>query len=982
MLNDDEIKEILAALTKIEILLQNEDLKLERIQKEYMTVVMLQKEEKSIDTKPDKHSSMVKIPSTAPSQPLPYGTLRRAVSLKQTSSASIAQEYDLGPEQIEVYAPIEGYQEFNLEAKTHRKPGPSKRMLIHGAKNRANAQPISESMSELETSDIPLKILDVEKMTIATDSSGSENRRNTSDRSESGSDSDSLSEVIVVKPDATRRNSAKRRPSRKIRKMSLFGVPEFKPSPLSPIRATPDIKIEHVEFPFNMNVSKGKSLDKIRSDAIIQMETPESSLKILPALVEKDSSPPLNVKPVNEHKDQVVVSVADSDVEKPVHIQIRSLSLDSRTKGNSSQGESEMDSPGDSDMSGAIIANTSGILKGIRIPVHSNQTTEELPGSFRSENSTEKKNPPQPGRKSSFLNVFGQTSGHSRSEIGSYNDSHQKGSFFDATKRMIEQIQATDSFRSVQEHPEPLKRRTSSILEKKKPRSKTKHKMDAEIQRVLQENAIQTRKTFIWGPHSRLLPLERRSFMFNPVCLPSELWVSFMTVFQFMIYLFIPIPICYPNRQEYAVAMSWLQFGTCCLDALVTSFTGIKESSHIEMSYITVQRKLWQSGFYTCLLIGGLPFGAIFEYLQVTSPYVRLIGFLNLIPYFVILMSSRVGVLGLLIKHLIRKYAINFTVITCTKILLHLNGCLMNFYFQVITKTRTDMDYVSAIVLDRFFAASRTWATDAPQMESEYVIRIFEIMFTTVVVAAYLGTIERHMVQLDSSGKAYSEKEAQFKYFLQSRQYPRGLSDQVMQYLDWKYEKHKSFDEKKILKELNTSLRREILITSRMSLIRSVPFFKNAEAGFVAQLVTEMEQMHLLEGDIIFSQDSVGDEMYFIAHGSVEVLTEGSVRVLLQRGSYFGEIALLLGKMKRTATVRCAENSKLFSLSRVRLDSALALYPSMRDKMTADAKKRLQELSELRQQNINIVVEKKKKAKKLDLEEADLIRRMKDAIHQ
>ncbi|MCC7107398.1 MAG: cyclic nucleotide-binding domain-containing protein, partial [Chloroflexi bacterium] len=80
-------------------------------------------------------------------------------------------------------------------------------------------------------------------------------------------------------------------------------------------------------------------------------------------------------------------------------------------------------------------------------------------------------------------------------------------------------------------------------------------------------------------------------------------------------------------------------------------------------------------------------------------------------------------------------------------------------------------------------------------------------------------------------------------------------------------------------------------------------------------------------GDIICRQGSVGDELYFVGKGEVEVLIQhddGHEQILgfINEGEYFGEISFLR-RVPRTATCRAHDNVELHILRRQDFDQLL-----------------------------------------------------------
>jgi CRP-like cAMP-binding protein len=125
------------------------------------------------------------------------------------------------------------------------------------------------------------------------------------------------------------------------------------------------------------------------------------------------------------------------------------------------------------------------------------------------------------------------------------------------------------------------------------------------------------------------------------------------------------------------------------------------------------------------------------------------------------------------------------------------------------------------------------------------------------------------------------------------------------------------------------------------ALIIQVPFFKGADNGFISQVVMILKPCHFLPDDLVIEKGTAGDFMFFIASGNLEVMVDNVAVVELTPGQFFGEIALLFGHMKRTATIRAKTNCSLYSLSRSDLDSILEVYPEMAEKLQKTAEERI-----------------------------------------
>src|SRR5688572_13907453 len=105
--------------------------------------------------------------------------------------------------------------------------------------------------------------------------------------------------------------------------------------------------------------------------------------------------------------------------------------------------------------------------------------------------------------------------------------------------------------------------------------------------------------------------------------------------------------------------------------------------------------------------------------------------------------------------------------------------------------------------------------------------------------------------------------------------------------------------------------------------LRSVPLFEGLSKVEVARLVPELEDVALAPGDVLMRQGDPGDALFIVASGQVRAELAGPDGVTpletIGPGRVIGEVALLSGQ-PRTATVRALSTSRVWRLSRARLD--------------------------------------------------------------
>jgi CRP-like cAMP-binding protein/methyl-accepting chemotaxis protein len=113
-------------------------------------------------------------------------------------------------------------------------------------------------------------------------------------------------------------------------------------------------------------------------------------------------------------------------------------------------------------------------------------------------------------------------------------------------------------------------------------------------------------------------------------------------------------------------------------------------------------------------------------------------------------------------------------------------------------------------------------------------------------------------------------------------------------------------------------------------LLRNIPFFSLASEDELQSLIALGHEERLVARDVICRENEQEDYFYMVLAGRVEVYLEKFNLSLstLNTGSFFGEIALLLGT-PRTATVRTLEPSILFVTDREGFQALYQKYPEL-----------------------------------------------------
>lgn len=126
-------------------------------------------------------------------------------------------------------------------------------------------------------------------------------------------------------------------------------------------------------------------------------------------------------------------------------------------------------------------------------------------------------------------------------------------------------------------------------------------------------------------------------------------------------------------------------------------------------------------------------------------------------------------------------------------------------------------------------------------------------------------------------------------------------------------------------------------------------------------LSEHMKSKYFSKGDLIYKENDVGQNMFIINSGTVEVSTSKGFTVRLGQGDFFGEGALLHPQKLRSATVKCETPVHAIEVNEVYFKKYMA-SSNLSSKLheTDKARKREMSMTVLRFQNNFVPVELKK----------------------
>lgn len=129
------------------------------------------------------------------------------------------------------------------------------------------------------------------------------------------------------------------------------------------------------------------------------------------------------------------------------------------------------------------------------------------------------------------------------------------------------------------------------------------------------------------------------------------------------------------------------------------------------------------------------------------------------------------------------------------------------------------------------------------------------------------------------------------------------------------------------------NLREEGVLMEHLLMLQSVPLFATMTLEQLEAIHLCLSEQHYTLGEHVFAEGDVGDEMYIVAQGEIEIVikpdsTEPLHLATVAPGSYFGEMAILDNE-PRSATARVSKDTRLLVLKGEQLKELVYVMPDI-----------------------------------------------------
>lgn len=219
-------------------------------------------------------------------------------------------------------------------------------------------------------------------------------------------------------------------------------------------------------------------------------------------------------------------------------------------------------------------------------------------------------------------------------------------------------------------------------------------------------------------------------------------------------------------------------------------------------------------------------------------------------------------------------------------------------------------------------------------ISAKTISQMFFACGTQVIGVGVFGFILSNVASLlsrsDAAREHHMDNLDKIETFMRQHHTPDQLRTKIRAYYKYLWNSKKGYQDNSLISDLPGKLQSELFFVINKSIIERVPFLKGASSDLIEDLMNELEPRIYVPGEKIFKIDELGDALYFIHSGSVEILARDNQKIVqLNEGAFFGEMALISSN-PRSATARAITFCDVYLLHKGSFDKVTRAYPEFK----------------------------------------------------
>ncbi|XP_060563287.1 potassium voltage-gated channel subfamily H member 7-like [Ruditapes philippinarum] len=196
--------------------------------------------------------------------------------------------------------------------------------------------------------------------------------------------------------------------------------------------------------------------------------------------------------------------------------------------------------------------------------------------------------------------------------------------------------------------------------------------------------------------------------------------------------------------------------------------------------------------------------------------------------------------------------------------------------------------YITALYFTFTSLTSIGFGNVSPNTNAEKIFSIFAMMLGSLLSAAIFGNVSSIMMRVYQGTDEYHEKMQSIKEFINFHHLPKNLANRLQESFQHTWAYTNGIDMNTVLKSFPECLQADICLHLNRNLLNNCPAFLKASTGCLRALSLQFKTTHAPPGDTLIHPGDILTALYFIARGSLEIVTEDNVMAILGKDDIFG----------------------------------------------------------------------------------------------
>lgn len=250
--------------------------------------------------------------------------------------------------------------------------------------------------------------------------------------------------------------------------------------------------------------------------------------------------------------------------------------------------------------------------------------------------------------------------------------------------------------------------------------------------------------------------------------------------------------------------------------------------------------------------------------------------------------------------------------------------------------------YVESLYVVLYMFSTCGYGDVGPTSRAHEIYYMFLMIVGMLINALLIGTIVTYLQRSDIENDRRTkllEVSALMRYF----HVPKSLEEEVLSFENYILQNDLLRTHSDKIGELPMDLQRNLELCTRLRTVQALPYIQDVHHSAKLQLCNLLVKVTYCPEEYVVYCGEVGEEMFFLNHGYVDIFAQNMLIATLKPGHYFGEMALISQEpLQRAADVKAITYCECYVLEKICFLEVALRYPRLRVAMSQVAAVRMQ----------------------------------------